>query len=110
LIGIARISVLERKVYFMQMDKAAQLNREWGNKPCSHPNLEKEYHLGADTGDYVCSTCGESGWGRDWPEREEKEKLLICKSREILELLKSEGFDNEEIDVIIRAIASTSKK
>ena len=32
----------------------------WGNKPCEHPKLEKEYYLGSDTGDYVCTTCIES--------------------------------------------------
>lgn len=47
----------------MQMEKAAQLRKLWkakGNPPCNHPDLDKEYYLGADTGDYVCTTCGES--------------------------------------------------
>ena len=45
---------------FMQMDKAIELRKAWGNKPCSHPNFDKEYHLGSDTGDYVCTSCGRS--------------------------------------------------
>lgn len=54
----------------MQLEKAAELRKSWGNKPCSHSNLEKEYYLGASTGDYVCTTCGQAGWGRDWPKKE----------------------------------------
>ena len=42
----------------MQMKKAESLRRAWGDKPCPHPNLEKEYDLGADTGDEVCTQCG----------------------------------------------------
>jgi hypothetical protein len=58
----------------MQSKEAAELRKLWGNEPCSHPNVEKEYDLGMATGDYVCTTCGECGWGRDWPEEERKEK------------------------------------
>ena len=50
----------------MQMDEALRLQKEWGNKPCDHPYLEKEYYLGSSTGDWVCTTCGQVGWGRDW--------------------------------------------
>ena len=42
----------------MQHDEAQKLSREWGDKPCSHPEYDKEYYLGANTGDYVCTTCG----------------------------------------------------
>lgn len=42
----------------MQFEKANRLRDEWGDKPCSHPSTEKEYYLGADTGDRVCSQCG----------------------------------------------------
>jgi hypothetical protein len=54
----------------MQLKKAAELKRERGDKPCDHSNLEKEYDLGSATGDYVCTQCGEAGFGSDWPERE----------------------------------------
>lgn len=50
----------------MQAKTARRLREAWGDKPCNHPNLEKEYELGSDTGDYVCTSCGKSGWGRDW--------------------------------------------
>lgn len=42
----------------MQMDEAERLRETWGNKPCDHPNITKEYYLGAQTGDYVCTKCG----------------------------------------------------
>jgi hypothetical protein len=55
----------------MQMEKASKLREDWhrkGNPPCDHPQLDKEYHLGADTGDVACTTCGETWWRND-PER-----------------------------------------
>ena len=42
----------------MQMSKALQLRREYGNNPCSHPGFDREFCFGADTGDKVCTTCG----------------------------------------------------
>ena len=45
----------------MQFDKANDLRKDWreaGNKPCDHPDTDKEYYLGAQTGDYICTTCG----------------------------------------------------
>lgn len=52
----------------MQMKKAAELRKAWaekGNPPCAHPRLDKEYDLGSDTGDVVCTTCGETWWHSD---------------------------------------------
>ena len=42
----------------MQSYQATQLRKNWGDKPCNHPNIEKEYYLGSATGDKVCSRCG----------------------------------------------------
>ena len=42
----------------MQRKKATALRQEWGDKPCTHPALAKEYDLGERTGNYVCTTCG----------------------------------------------------
>jgi len=61
------------ELYKMQMHEAEALSRRWNNKPCNHPHVEKEYHFGSDTGDYVCTTCGQAGWGRHWPAEERKE-------------------------------------
>lgn len=50
----------------MQVEKALELRNAWGDKPCDHPELTKEYDRGAATGDYVCTRCGESAWGNSW--------------------------------------------
>jgi len=42
----------------MQANDAEELRKEWGEKPCSHDHVEREYYLGGHTGDYVCTTCG----------------------------------------------------
>ena len=56
----------------MQLKKAQELKKRWGNKPCDHSSLEKEYYLGTATGDYICTDCGESGPGSDWPNKQSK--------------------------------------
>ncbi len=42
----------------MQKKRAAAIKQEWGDKPCKHPALAKEYDLGKRTGSYVCTQCG----------------------------------------------------
>ena len=37
-----------------------RLREKWGGGPCNHPELAKEYDRGMSTGDYICTTCGES--------------------------------------------------
>lgn len=54
----------------IQIKEARRLEEGWSGGECDHPTLAKEYDLGAATGDYVCKTCGESGSGRDWPEKQ----------------------------------------
>jgi hypothetical protein len=39
-----------------------------GNPPCEHPEIDKEYYLGSDTGDVVCKVCGET-WPHSDPNR-----------------------------------------
>ncbi len=56
----------------MQSEEAARRRKEWGDEPCPHPSLEKEYMGGMATGDYVCTTCGETRWGSDWNEKPNK--------------------------------------
>ncbi len=51
----------------MQMKEAKRLREQFG-KPCQNPSYEKEYYLGASTGDRVCSNCGFS------PEAHEEKK------------------------------------
>jgi len=42
----------------MEMKKAQRLRTAWGDKPCDHPDYDRENYLGADTGDKVCTQCG----------------------------------------------------
>ena len=62
----------------MQLSEATKLAKIWGNKPCSHPSLEKEYFGSADTGDKVCTVCGKAVYdfmGREiGPEKSKKSK------------------------------------
>lgn len=60
----------------MQMDSAIALNKRWKGKSCEHPHLEKEYHLGSQTGDYVCTTCGEAFSNRSYARQETNNKFL----------------------------------
>jgi hypothetical protein len=53
----------------MQMNEARELKKLRGNLPCDHPELEKQYYLRMSTGDYVCTRCGEAGWGSDWNQK-----------------------------------------
>lgn len=55
----------------MQNTKALSLKERWGGKPCDHLKLTKEYDRATATGDYVCTTCGESGWGWSWNKKSE---------------------------------------
>jgi uncharacterized protein with PIN domain len=57
----------------MQTDKARKLREQWGNKPCDHESVVKEYDRGAATGDYVCTQCGRAGWGSDWNSKIKKD-------------------------------------
>lgn len=52
----------------MNIKKAEELRKIWGDKPCNHPSFERETFpatwetewIEKDTGDYVCTQCGES--------------------------------------------------
>jgi transposase-like protein len=58
----------------VQMSDAVQIRKQWeasGSPPCGHPTVHKEYFLGAATGDYICSTCGESFSRQEWREMRE---------------------------------------
>lgn len=52
----------------------ADLRAKWGDKPCEHPGVLREYVRGSATGDYICARCGEAGWGKDWVEKEKPEE------------------------------------
>ena len=50
----------------MNIKEAAQLRKEWGDKPCDHLKFVKEAYLGGSTGDYVCTTCGDAIWHTEY--------------------------------------------
>jgi hypothetical protein len=42
----------------MKRKRALELQQAWGDRPCEHPALAKEYDLGERTGNFICTTCG----------------------------------------------------
>ena len=50
----------------MQNAEAQRLRDLWGDKHCSHLNIEKEYDKGGATGDWCCTQCGHCEWGSNW--------------------------------------------
>ena len=42
----------------IQFEEANEIEIAWGDKPCSHPCITKEYNRSSQTGDYRCTQCG----------------------------------------------------
>jgi len=42
----------------MEYLAAQEVKEKWGDKPCDHPHLEKEYYTGAFLTNYVLTQCG----------------------------------------------------
>lgn len=42
----------------MEYLKAEELKKQWGNKPCNHPDFEKVFYAGAFLINYACTQCG----------------------------------------------------
>lgn len=42
----------------MEYYVAQKVKKEWGDRHCDHPHLEKEYYSGAFLTNYVCVECG----------------------------------------------------
>lgn len=67
---------LTLKFQIMYIDEAEKLRKEWGDKPCNHPHIEREYYratketgnVPTKTGDWVCTQCGKD----DFTEKEKK--------------------------------------
>ena len=58
----------------MQLKDAMRLKSDSGEKECNHPDFEKERYLSAQTGDYVCTQCGESFLKKEYIEIIENRK------------------------------------
>lgn len=53
----------------VQMTEVAKIRARWkrdGEPYCEHERTDKEYSLGADTGDWACLDCGLT-----WPRNQE---------------------------------------
>lgn len=53
----------------IQMTKSAEIRRAWeraGWPARDHPEVDKEYYFGSQTGDRVCLSCGEAFSWQDW--------------------------------------------
>ena len=58
---MARFLFSDKEEQQMEKDKVRHIRTRWlGTAPCNHPNFEQETDLGEPTGNYVCTTCGES--------------------------------------------------
>jgi hypothetical protein len=42
----------------MEYNEAQKVKELWGDKPCDHPHLEREFYVGAFLLNYVCTRCG----------------------------------------------------
>ncbi len=56
----------------MDAKKARALTKNWGDKPCNHPSIDKEYDAGSSTGDYICTQCGQVIDKDEWKKEQEK--------------------------------------
>jgi hypothetical protein len=61
----------------IQMDDAAAIRRRWeqaGRPPCAHKDLDREYYLGSNTGDYICLSCGKEFSRAEWTAMQQRPK------------------------------------
>jgi hypothetical protein len=53
----------------MNYQKAQEIRKKWGFKPCPHPKLEKEDPIaGKWMGDFYCTQCGSLGSSTDFED------------------------------------------
>jgi hypothetical protein len=50
----------QREDRSLQRNKAIEVRKAWGSKPCPHPAFSREYDSGERTGNYICTQCGAS--------------------------------------------------
>jgi hypothetical protein len=59
----------------MEYLDALKVKDAWGDKPCTHPRLEKEYYTGAFLTNYVCVQCGKEFTIAQKLEMDEERKI-----------------------------------
>ncbi|MFC2063310.1 hypothetical protein ACFLS8_05155 [Chloroflexota bacterium] len=68
------------------MEEAKRLKRQWennGNPPCDYPDLDKEYIESFDTGDRVCTSCGQCFASTESEQDPITLKLVVVNSSQI---------------------------
>jgi hypothetical protein len=61
----------------MEYLAAQKVKDAWGKNPCDHPNLEKEYYVGAFLVNFVCTQCGQEFTMAQKFERDEALKKIV---------------------------------
>jgi len=58
----------------MEYYVALKVKEAWGNKPCDHPHIEKEYYTGAFLTNWICTQCGKEFTISEKLEMDQKNK------------------------------------
>jgi uncharacterized Zn ribbon protein len=61
----------------MEYYLAQKVKEAWGNKPCNHPHIEREYYTGAFLTNYICVQCGQEFTIAQKLEMDEERKLSV---------------------------------
>jgi len=61
----------------MEYYTAQKVKDAWGNKPCDHPHIEREYYSGAFLTNYICVQCGKEFTIAQKLEMDEERKQLV---------------------------------
>ncbi|MBK9389896.1 MAG: hypothetical protein IPN68_06785 [Bacteroidetes bacterium] len=61
----------------MEYYTAQKVKDAWGNKPCDHPHIEREYYSGAFLTNYICVQCGKEFTIAQKLELDEERKQLV---------------------------------
>lgn len=64
---------------------------------CGSDKLMKEYHLGAQTGDWICADCKNTGWLGDDPDVSWK-RVSICVAGKEVNVIKAEVANKPNAD------------
>ena len=63
--------------WIMEYYIAQKVKKAWGDKPCDHPHIEREYYSGAFLTNYICVQCGKEFTIAQKLEIDEERKLFI---------------------------------
>ena len=70
--------IISRQILFaMEYYKAQKVKEAWGDKPCDHPHIEREYYTGAFLTNYVCVQCGKEFTIAQKLEIDQEHKLYL---------------------------------